>query len=168
MKQALIENTHTCTHMHTRDSAGRSSLCCFRKTAGRRLARVGGISHHYWKTCSGKFGPQDWKGLRGVRENTARSGDNRLLPRDASQLTVKSKALLRLFQLERACDAGHAQSCSPHYQRTLETPAHARKGSASSSPLPLPKPRSLAQLTPHSSCLQEFVPEKRQVSQGHF
>ncbi|KAF6339710.1 hypothetical protein mRhiFer1_007997 [Rhinolophus ferrumequinum] len=114
MKQALIEDTHTCTHMRTRDSAGRSSLCCFRKRAGRQLARVGGISRHYWKTSSGKFGPQDWKeGLRGVRENTAGSGDNSLLPRDASQLTVKSKAPLRLFQLQRDCDGGHA-SAVPH------------------------------------------------------
>lgn len=44
---------------------------------------MGGISCHYWKTSSGKFGRQDWKeGLRGVRENTAGSGDNRLLPRE--------------------------------------------------------------------------------------
>lgn len=152
MKQALIENTHTCTHMHThahtcthmrtRDSAGRSSLCCFRKTAGRRLARVGGISCHYWKTSSGKFGPQDWKGLRGVRESTARSGDNRLLPRDASQLTVKPKALLRLFQLQRDCAGGHAQCCSPHTSgpwRPLPMPGRDRPPPAHC-PCPRPVP----------------------------
>lgn len=37
LKQALTENMHTHAHMHTHDSAGRSSLCCFRKTAGRQL-----------------------------------------------------------------------------------------------------------------------------------
>lgn len=135
VKQALIENTHTHAHapthahMHTRDSAGRLSLCCFRKTAGRQLIGVGGISHHHQKASSGKFGPQDWKGrLRGVREDTARNRGN-ILPRDASQLTIKPKALFRLLWSQRDCDGGRAQCCPPQCQQTLWTPGHARKGS---------------------------------------